>query len=269
MPISTYTALKTIESTPTTLALRRLPILMWLICLGLLALGIVLTLILGKLHILECERLGSGGTCQLITRSLFGSGSLESFPLSDLQGAVVESSEDSEGDITYRVALQINGDNQPITPVYSSGYSKKDAVADSINRFIRDSHQPSLLVRQDDRFFGILFGGICLLTALALAAFFGQIVTLRLDRSTGTISLKRVGLLGVREGEYMLNDFNDAVLEYGENTSRIALVNREGGHLPLTNEFTSGMRDKETAAKQIRAFLQPGSKTGSQTEGIL
>lgn len=38
------------ESTPTTLALR-LPILMWLICLGALLLGMVLTLVLGKLYV--------------------------------------------------------------------------------------------------------------------------------------------------------------------------------------------------------------------------
>lgn len=239
---------------------------MWIICLSLLALGIALTLILGKLHVLECERLVGGGVCRLSTRGLFGSGQSQSFPLNDLLGAVVESSEDSEGDVTYRVVLQINSGSQPLTPVYSSGYSKKEILAESINRFISDSRQPSLLVRQDDRFLGMLLGGICLLTALALAAFFGQIVTLRLDRSTGTISLKRTGLLGVREGEYLLSDFNDAVLEYGENTCRIALVNREGGHLPLTNEFTSGMRDKETATKQIRAFLRTEKLDGRPPE---
>lgn len=257
--------MKTIESTPTSLVLRRAPILMWIICLGTLVMGIVLTLILGKLHTLECQRLGSGGNCQLTTRNLFGSGQMQAFPISALRGAAVEVSEDSEGDTTYRVSLQISGESQPLSPVYSSGFSKKDALVQSINRFVSDPRQPSLSVRQDERFLGMLAGGICALTALALAAFFGQIVTLRLDRSTGMISLKRAGLLGLREGEYLLSDFNDAVLEFGENTSRIALVNREGGHLPLTNEFTSGMRDKEAAAKQIREFLKPQNAAGTET----
>jgi hypothetical protein len=251
--------LKIIESTPTTLALRRTPILIWLICLSALVMGIVLTLILGKQYVLECQRLGSGGTCQLATRNLFGSGRVETFPLSDLQGASVEISPDSEGDDTYRLSLRINGENQPLSPVYSSGFSKKDALAQSINSFISDSRQPGLSVRQDERFLGMLAGGICALTALALAAFLGQVVTLRLDRSTGTVTLKRMGLLGVREGEYLLSDFTDAVLEYGENTSRIALVTRDGGHLPLTSEFTSGSRGKEATAATIRAFLKPGN----------
>jgi len=257
--------LKIIESTPTTLALRRLPILMWLICLGTLLLGMVLTLVLGKLHVLECQRLGSGGTCQLTARNLFGSGQMQIFPLSDLQGAAVEISEDSEGDTTYRVSLRIHGQNQPLSPVYSSGFSKKDALAQKINGFVTDSRQPSLSVRQDERFLGMLVGGICALTALALAAFLGQVVTLRLDRSTGTVTLRRMGLLGVREGEYLLSDFSDAVLEHGENTSRIALVTRDGGHLPLTTEFTSGSRSKEAIAAKIREFLKPGSVADAQT----
>ena len=256
--------MKIIESTPTTLALRRLPILMWIICLATLVMGIVLTLILGRLYVLECQRLGSGGTCQLTARNLFGSGRMQTFPLSDLQGATVEVSEDSEGDTTYRVSLRIHGDNQPLSPVYSSGFSKKDALVQSINHFVSDVRQPSLSARQDERFLGMLVGGICALTALALAAFLGQVVTLRLDRSTGTVTLKRMGLLGVREGEYLLSDFSDAVLEYGENTSRIALVTGDGGHLPLTTEFTSGSRGKEAIAGKIRAFLKPGSAAGAQ-----
>ncbi len=111
----------------------------------------------------------------------------------------------------------------------------------------------------------MLVGGICALTALALAAFLGQVVTLRLDRSTGTVTLRRIGLLGVREGEYLLSDFSDAVLEHGENTSRIALVTRDGGHLPLTTEFTSGSRSKEAIAANIREFLKPGSVADAQT----
>lgn len=257
--------MKIIESTPTTLALRRLPILMWLICLGTLLLGIGLTLVLGKLHVLECQRLDSGGTCQLTTRNLFGSGQTLTFPTSALQGAAVETSEDSEGDTTYRVSLRINGKSQPLSPVFSSGYSKKEALSDTINRFVNDSRQTSMSVRQDERFLGMLVGGICALTALALMAFLGQVVTLRLDRSTGTATLRRIGLLGVREGEYLLSDFSDAVLEYGENTSRIALVTRDGGHLPLTTEFTSGSRDKEAIAKKIRQFLKPGISGDSQT----
>ncbi len=260
--------MKTIENTPTVLALRRIPTIIWLASLFCLLLGLGLTYFLGKLHVLQCQRLAGGGSCQLASIGLFGNGETLAFPLASLRGATVESSEDSEGDVTYRVALQLDGGSRRLTTVYSSGYAGKETIVNRINQFIANPDQTELSVRQDDRFFGMLIGGILALTALAMVAFLGQVVTLRLDRTTGLATLKRTGLLGVREGEYPLRDFTDAVLEYHNNISRIALVTRDGGHLPLTPEFTSGARGQETIAKNIRDFLRPGGWMDNRPEGI-
>ncbi|TLN23845.1 hypothetical protein FDZ74_03380 [bacterium] len=260
--------MKTIENTPSVLALRRIPTVIWLVGLFCLLLGLGLTYFLGKLNVLQCQRLAGSGSCQLASIGLFGNGETRTFPLASLRGATVESSEDGEGGVTYRVAIQFDDGSRPLTTVYSSGYAGKETLANRINQFIANPGQAELSIRQDDRFLGMLFGGILALTALAMVALFGQVVTLRLDRTTGLATLKRAGLLGVREGEYPLRDFSDAVLEYHDNISRIALVTRDGGHLPLTPEFTSGARGQETVAKKIRDFLRPGGWVDNQPEGI-
>lgn len=250
--------MKTIEDTPTTLALRRIPVFLWLFGLLFVVVGIGCGIWIGKLAVLQCQRSGSGGECQLSTLGLIGPASVITFDIADLQGARVNVSEDSDGDDTYRVEFQVRGEWIPLASVYSSGYSKKETAAQSINTFITNRSQNGLTIRQDDRVFAILFGGAFTLAGLATIFIFGQIITLRLDRSTGLVTLRRVGLLGVREGQYLLGDFTDAVVEYSRNTGRIALVNRDGEHLPLTSEYTSGIRGKEATAKKIREFLRPG-----------
>lgn len=250
--------MKTIESTPTTLALRRVPYFIWLFGLLFIAVGLACMLWVGKLSILHCLRTDSGGECQHSTQGFIGPANIRAFAISDLKDAEVQVSEDSDGDDTYRVAFQVNGEWIPLASVYSSGYTKKQTAVDTISAFIVNKNQRELTVQQDDRIFAMLFGGIFSAAGLMIIIFIGQIITLRLDRSTGTVTLKRAGLTGVREGEYLLNDFSDAVLEYGRNTCRIALVTRDGSHLPLTSEFSSGVRGKEADAKKIRDFLKPG-----------
>ncbi|GAP13509.1 hypothetical protein LARV_01263 [Longilinea arvoryzae] len=250
--------MKTIESSPTTLALRRVPIGIWLFSLVFIGVGLVCGMLVGKLATLHCQRSGSGGECQFSTRGFIGPASVMTFAVEDLQAAELQVSEDSDDGDTYRVAFQVQGKWIPLTKVYSSGWSSKDDVVQNINTFIQNQSQTELNIRQDDRLFAALFGGIFSLAGLLMILFIGQIVTLRLDRVTGLVTLKRTGLTGVREGEYPLSDFTDAVLEYGRNTCRIALVTRDGGHLPLTTEYSSGIRGKEATAKQIREFLRPG-----------
>ncbi len=250
--------MKTIESTPTTLALRRVPIGIWLFSLIFIGVGLGCGMLVGKLAILHCQRSGAGSQCQFSTRGFIGPASIMTFGVEDLQSAEVQISEDSDDGDTYRVAFQVQGKWIPLTKVYSSGWSSKDATVQSINAFIRNPNQTDLTVRQDDRLFAALFGGIFSLAGMLMILFIGQIVTVRLDRATGLVTLRRVGLTGVREGEYLLGDFTDVVLEYGRNTCRIALVTRDGGHLPLTTEYSGGIRGKEATAKQIREFLRPG-----------
>jgi hypothetical protein len=259
--------LKTIEDTPTTLVLRRIPIALWLFGLVFVAVGLGVGLLVGKVAVLQCQRTGSGGECQFSTHNLIGTSNLMTFPVTDLQGARLRISEDSDGDETYRVEFQVKEEWIPLAQVYSSGYTKKDVAVRSINTFITNRGQSGLTIRQDDRFFAMLFGGIFITVGLVTMFILGQITTLRLDRSTGLITLKRVGLLGTREGEYLLSDFNDSVVEYNDNTSRIAMVNRAGEHLPLTSVYTSGSRSKEATAKKIREFLRPGGlDTNSRSE---
>lgn len=250
--------MKTIESTPTTLALRRVPYFIWLFGLLFVAVGLACMLWIGKLSVLHCLRTASGGECQLSAQGFIGPASIKTFAINDLRYAEVQVSEDDDGDDTYRVAFQVNGEWIPLAGVYSSGYTKKQTAVDTVNAFIANKRQTELTIRQDDRIFAMVFGGIFSAAGLLIILFIGQIITLRLDRSTGTVTLKRAGLMGVREGEYPLSDFSDAVLEYGRNTCRIALVTRDGSHLPLTSEFSSGVRGKEADAKKIRDFLQPG-----------
>jgi hypothetical protein len=250
--------LKTIEESTTVLALRRIPVFLWLFGLIFVAFGVGSALLIGKQATLNCQRRGSSGDCQFVTRSLIGPSSVMTFAAEDLQGAELQWSEDSDGEMTYRVAFRVRGEWIPLIGVFSSGSSGKQSAVQSINAFVSDHTQTALAVRQDDRMFAMIFGGIFSLAGLAIIVFFGQIVTLRFDRATGTVTLRRVGLSGVREGEYPLSDFNDAVVDYSNNTCRVSLVTKNGDHLPLTSEYSSGARGKEATARKIREFLRPG-----------
>lgn len=116
---------------------------------------------------LECQRLEpTYGTCELKRQSVLG-GPVETFRLGELLKADVKSRQDSDGGTTYRVELELAEDKTlPLTGYWSSGRQPKRDIANAIEAFLSDQTQTQLQVRQDDRWFGYLFGGIFGITGL-------------------------------------------------------------------------------------------------------
>jgi|GEM_PF-959205 len=253
--------MRVIQKTSTRLTLKLTPWLMWSVGSLFLAVGALAGALIGGETILTCDRTAPA-QCDLSQRRLIGAQS-EQFPVAELQSARVREKRDSDGDRTYQVVLELQSDDLSFTPYSSSGASHHRAQAARINAFIADPNQLTLTVREDTRFWGLLFfvafgggGGLLLLSKVVVCDF---------DKSMGQLRLTRNGLLGHEEHQYRLQDIIQAQLQRssggssrrGRNqaTYRVAIVLRSGESVPLTSYYSSGRSDKQRTVEQLRQFL--------------
>jgi hypothetical protein len=124
----------------------------------------------GQLTILQCDRtapmLPAQGKCQLTATRLLDSKTTE-IPLADLRQATVATRSNKKRQRTYQVLLKTKyGGEIPFTAYSSSGLGDHQTIANQINAFLKNSQQATLLIQQDDRWFGSLVGGVFTLFGL-------------------------------------------------------------------------------------------------------
>jgi hypothetical protein len=102
---------------------------------------------------LRCERNSQVGrpACVLTTVHDFRATQQMSFPISELLGAYIEESTNSDGDTTYRLVLELERGPVPFTESFTGGRSGKQANADVVRQFVANRTQASLLVSEDNR----------------------------------------------------------------------------------------------------------------------
>jgi len=123
-----------------------------------IAAGVLVAVFFGAHVILTCEWIEPrSGRCELVTENLLGA-NRRTIRAEDIRTATVEVSEDSDGDDTYRVALETTQGVIPLTDFYSSGFSDKQRITEQINAFLADGDAPTLIVDQDERLFAYTFG---------------------------------------------------------------------------------------------------------------
>lgn len=135
-----------------------------------LGFGLFAIITFGQLTILKCDRSNPPtamlqGTCQLTATRLLDSKTTE-IPLNELRQATIATRTDSKRKRTYQVILQTQRGEVPFTFYSSSGLGDHHAIANQINAFLKNSQQATLLVKQDDRWFGYLVGGVFTLVGL-------------------------------------------------------------------------------------------------------
>lgn len=141
-----------------------MPWFMPILTLPVLAVGLFSIVTMGQLTSLKCDRSNSSrpstqGTCQLTATQWLESKTTE-IPLSDLQQATVATRSNKQRKRTYQVMLQTKyGGEIPFTTYSSAGLGDYPAIAKQINDFLKNSQQATLLIQQDDRWFGYLLGG--------------------------------------------------------------------------------------------------------------
>lgn len=246
--------------------------MLWLMGGVFTTVGLAVGLTLGGETTLECDRTLPSAQCQ-ITSSSWIETHTQTLPVNQMLGAEVESSHSSDGGYTYRVVMLTQEGRVPLTDVYSSGMTHYSDQAKQINQFLQNPDQPHLRLRQDNRWWGLLFlvafgGG-----GLAILFGFGKIVTCEFDKTLGQLMLTRQGLLGgPRQQQYSLRQIVGARVERSHgsdgDTFRSALVLQSGEGIPLTSYYSSGRAKEERTVACISTFLglsagEPTIETGA------
>ncbi len=140
-------------------------------------LGGLLIMFLGfELSTLECNRLRSTEIdCKLTSTNLLSTNTTLIAP-GKLQGAEVKKRKNA-----YRVMLLTESEIIPLTQSYTIGKQGKVNQANQINLFVSDIEQKSLTIRQDNRWFGSLFGVIFILSGIC-AILYPDLITVNRRR---------------------------------------------------------------------------------------
>jgi hypothetical protein len=215
--------------------------------------------LLGQSATLTCQRTAGDLDCHL-NRAVLGITFVDR-PLGRLVGAQVSTSEDSDGDPTYRVELQTQRDRVPLTLHWSSGCRAKQAMVQDIEAFLGDA-TATTLTTGDSGTVGLTVAGILLLTAVGLTV--GGVralnTTWTFDRIQHVIVKERRSLSGPRTWAYGLDEVTGVRVgssrdSDGDRTYRVELQTVQGETIPLTSWFTSGYQRKAATADLIAAYL--------------
>lgn len=129
--------------------------------------GVGVFLVFGSTTSLSCERVEPRQVSCLRQVRLLGF-TVREETLPRVFGATIDESCDSDG-CTYRVVLQTEAADMPLTAYYSSGLQRKEQVVSELNAFLADVEQPSLVTGDSAGpwiwLFPILFVGVGLLVA--------------------------------------------------------------------------------------------------------
>lgn len=141
------------------------------------AIGLLFLFIFGQHIELTCTRQASQGVVCEKRQSFLGLIPGKEQTLTGLSGAYVEENCDSDG-CTYRVMLQTETDDLPLTVPYSSGADPKERVAREINEFVRGS-RPTFELQEGPNTLVLLLLGVMLAVDLAVAVGFGARTIIR------------------------------------------------------------------------------------------
>jgi hypothetical protein len=85
---------------------------------------------------------------------------IQTFPISELQKAVVEESPSSPG--LYRVVILTERGELHLMSGFTLGQDNKTALANQVNRFVKNKQETRLQVQQDERWGSYFIGGLFL-----------------------------------------------------------------------------------------------------------
>jgi hypothetical protein len=221
---------------------------------------------------LTCNRLEStNGNCKLTTASLVWSESKE-IPLKELQGAKIAISESTNSDkgITsnnYSSIILTPSGEIPLSLSKSDDSKKIKELVLKINSFIINTEEKYLKAEQHEwsLITKILVGFLTSLTAAYSLLF--CIFVLRksayyiytFDKNLSSFIIQRKGLAKkeVTVTQHQLQQITQVRVEEVDNCYRINILMSNGERLSITDNFNSGLENKQEIASRIRKFLNP------------
>ena len=248
-----------IQETKTNLFLQLRPWSSWCFGATFALAGLAMTVLGSQLYTFRCDRTESTmPVCQLSSDGLLGT-TEQIVPLDTIQGTRIDTLIDVES-TTYQLYLITDDGEIAVIPMRTSNYGNLQQLASQIDEFLNDPQATTLLIQEDYRGMGIVFGGLFVVAGLAVVVLFGSVITCSIDKSLGTLVLESNRLGHRSRNEYALRDLYGVAVEFhranrGGRTYRVALVMQSGDRVPLTAYYSSGLNKKQQTADRICAFL--------------
>ncbi|OYD95310.1 hypothetical protein CDG76_10030 [Nostoc sp. 'Peltigera membranacea cyanobiont' 210A] len=175
---------------------------------------------------------------------------------------------DKEGKIIYEYQVQLltNTESIPFRRAAYTDYSSEEAefIILKIKNFLAQPLEKSLVVKQDDRFYGYVVIAITLfwfLLGLLLIAL-GSFINCNFDKQSSSLTLSRYrgfGKFGKAVFLYSLNEIVDIKVESSNSEDgfvyRVTLTLASGETVPLSGCYSSGFEEKQEIVKIIKNFL--------------
>ncbi len=217
--------------------------------------GILIIIFVAQLAVLDCYRETVTPTCEIRRQFL---GRNETIAIGTPRRAFVQESTDSDGDSTYRVAIESDRGTYPIVTYHSSGRNDKRQQRDRIEQFIADPNQTSLSIAIDNRWWSYPFGGVFGLTGLAFSLSLFRHTDYRFDRTYRHLSVERTVFGRTQKKTYPLAAIKSIVLEESTDsdgtTYRVGIFLNSGERLGSTS-YDSGQAEKVKVVKTANSFL--------------
>lgn len=219
---------------------------------GSLAIAVAIGQISGSNIMLKCQRLEPAiAQCDLKTTRLL---TRHSEKIEQLRGAELEDSDDTD-----RVVLLTAAGKVPFDYVYTNfSRQEKRETIQQIQQFVESPQQQELNVSQETRWLSLLFTAPFILFGLWMLI--AELVTeCSLDKSTGQLVLKKVGVFRTSLSIHLLQDIRSIeVVEKtdsdGNKSYTTKLLLKLGSSIPL--DLLSSTTNPEAIAQAFQDFLQ-------------
>lgn len=231
-----------------------------LIGISFVSAGLIVFYFFGQTISLDCTREDTRYPRCFVTLSLLNIKLKEQRIDALIESRIIES-RDSDDDITYKIILETNQGNVPLTSYYSSGYESKARFVEDLNALLDVNTEQSFSLTYDSPgplIMPIIFTVLGL--QLVIFGFMGRENIWQINKIDRLMTHKRRTFLGLKIDQYSLDDIVDVTVASsqdsdGDSTFRISFTTNSGEYIPMTSWFTSGYSRKAEAAALITEFL--------------
>lgn len=261
--------MKIVENNPNQLILRSDPFGQIIFGLLFALAGLAFTYFFARSVDMHCEHVKTGQiTCQL-TDKLLGITPVRTRTISNITSADVEKHRSNKRGYTYEVTLSTTNDGAvSVTGFSSSGYSPKAEIAQQVNDFIQNERTKTLDIQVGMEYIVLIFLFVFVGVGIG-AVVTAKTVQVEMIRSEGTLRIRRDGLFGSSQQEFLLREIQHVELQVhrsrkSASTYRIALYTTSNEEIALSSFYTSGYEDKKRAVEAMREFLSPYQRFKNQ-----
>lgn len=252
--------MKIVEYTPTKLTIEQnRPVKHWIAGITFMLVGLIAIAGPEQVTTFTCDRTSSTeGICELAHSSLLFSDSTTIF-LQDLQAAEIQTNQSSANN-SARIVLVTTRAQIPLMADYNSNLEQEESRANTVNQFIQDPNQTNLSIKEDNRLFSYIFGGLFLVTGLVGSGIITKTFTCKFDKSIGSLILIKKGFLWTRTVKKPIADImglqvNKPKKKSGKKNYQVSLVLTTGKRIGLASGSEPNLVETKKVIHCITSFL--------------